>query len=955
MSSESNRLRAAVLMPTYQGMEFLARVLDALRAQRTPFEWEMVVIDSSSNDGTWEFLERARDDFPVPLKLERIHGVEFDHGDTRNLLACRTGAEILVFVTQDAIPASPDWLATLVANFDGSDEVGAAYCRNVPRPDARTLTKIFSEGDPGYQEGRREVRLPEPDVYAELDPHQRRLLYNFNDVASAFRRDLWERHPFPRTPFGEDVLMARAFLEAGYTVVYDDAASVEHSHDYDADETRKRTRIDGEFSAEWLDRICVASASDARALTELLSKQDGARLDELAPELGLAAPEVEVLRAEGRELRAAMFDGLYEGGRTSNRRPSTRMRASGRLELLYVVHGFPPDTWAGTEIYTLGIAREMLRRGHGVTVLTRAPAAGDEPDFTLREEEFEGLRVLRMTHRLDHAGLRESFSKSGPEQVFSRVLDQVRPDVVHFQHLIHTSIGLVDIARRRGLGTVVTCHDYWALCSRVQMIRPDGSICPSNMGSGCYLCVKERGLAHVERVAKLDQIGGGRVLEALAGFLGDEEAAGKLARKASDYTVLRERERDVVEAYAAADLRISPSRFLREKYLESGAFDPHTFLFSDNGMRTDHVEALEKTPDPEGRVRFGFIGSVVWYKGVGTLVEAAAKLAARGFGDRFQVHVHGGFDPETDAHHAEVAATARGAPVSFHGRFDNSRLSEVYRDIDVLVVPSVWYENSPITIHEAFLVETPVVASDIGGMVEFVRDGVDGLRFAVGDAEDLADKLQSLIEDRALLERLQSADWIPIKTLDENGAETEARYRALACVERTVDVSTVGGRHDVAVLAPDASSEGAEFQAPDSMLLRQGASVEYALPSLGAGVYEAELEVLHFEGEDATDLGGTLSLREDSGPARRLAVFESAPRPSDAYRAVRTARFELDAGGGELTLILAGDDPTSGGKSILRFTRLALVHSGATLPNASGGPVSSPTRPEDAAPSEAEC
>ncbi|MEL6713621.1 MAG: glycosyltransferase family A protein, partial [Planctomycetota bacterium] len=315
MSSESNRLRAAVLMPTYQGMEFLARVLDALRAQRTPFEWEMVVIDSSSNDGTWEFLERARDDFPVPLKLERIHGVEFDHGDTRNLLACRTDAEILVFVTQDAIPASRDWLARLVGNFDGNDEVGAAYCRNVPRPDAQTLTKIFSEGDPGYQEGRREVRLPEPDVYAELDPHQRRLLYNFNDVASAFRRDLWERHPFPRTPFGEDVLMARAFLEAGYTVVYDDAASVEHSHDYDAEETRKRTRIDGEFSAEWLDRICIASASDARALTELLSKQDAARLDELALDLGLSAPEIEALRAEGRELRAAMFEGLYEGGR----------------------------------------------------------------------------------------------------------------------------------------------------------------------------------------------------------------------------------------------------------------------------------------------------------------------------------------------------------------------------------------------------------------------------------------------------------------------------------------------------------------------------------------------------------------------------------------------------------------------------------------------------------------
>ena len=908
---DAQRPRAAVLMPTYQGMEFLDRVCDALRAQETDFRWEMVVIDSSSSDGTWEYLRDAAASFPVPLRLERIHGVEFDHGDTRNLLACRTGAEILVFMTQDAIPSGPDWLATLVGNFD-DERVGAAYCRNVPRPDARPLTKIFSEGDPGYQPGRREVRLPEPDVYAAMDPHERRLLYNFNDVASAFRRDLWERHPFPRTPFGEDILMARAFLEAGYTVVYDDAATVEHSHDYDAEETRARTRIDGEFSAEWLDRICVATARDVGVLTDRLSAEDAEKIRAL----GVPADEAAALEREGRELRRATFEGLHEGGRTRRRRPATRMREDARLSLLYVVHGFPPDTWAGTEIYTLNIAKEMQRRGHSVAVLTRAPAAGDEPEFNVREDEFEGLRVLRMTHRLDHANLGESFKKRGPEVVFHRVLAEVRPDVVHFQHLIHTSIGLVDLARAAGAATVVTCHDYWGLCSRVQMIRPDGALCPSNMGSGCYLCVKERALGQVERMKALDAVGGGAVLKTLAAAVRDVGPEG-LQHRVQDYAWTRERERVVPAAYAAADLRISPSRFLRDVYLQSGDFDPHTFLFSDNGMRTDHVEALRKEPDPDGKVRFGFIGSIVWYKGVGVLVDAVRRLGEAGLGDRVHLHVHGGFDPATDAHHAEVAEAAEGAPVTFHGRFDNARLSEVYRDIDVLVVPSLWYENSPITIHEAFLTETPVLASGIGGMAEFVRDGVDGLHFEVGDASDLAAKMRRLVEEPALLEALRGADWIHIKTIEENGAETEARYRALACIVREGAPGVPG----VPLFEPDvtrpAASEGDfEVQGGGRALLRPGSSASYELPALSPGRYRVEVEVMHVDGEASLALGGTLGL-EGSGDAP--AVIDAATAPAGPV--VRRAELDLDGAAGARLRIAA---ETPGGPCTLRFTRLSV-------------------------------
>jgi glycosyltransferase involved in cell wall biosynthesis len=891
-------------MPTWQGMEFLDRVLSALAGQELDLPWDFRAIDSGSQDGTWELLGDWSLRFPVPFARERIQQIEFDHGDTRNLLAARSAGELLVFLTQDAIPSSPRWLATLVANFD-DPKVGGAYCRNVPRPDARPLTRIFSAEDPGYALERRVTRLPDARAYAALNPDERRALYTFQDVASAVRRELWERHPFPRADFGEDVLMARALLEAGFATVYDTEATVEHSHDYDAAETYRRAFVDGRFNAEWLDRLCVVSDKDI----DVLLRRTGARDAAAIAALGYPEAQQRALVEEARVLRCASFQGLQAGGQSARRHARTALRADGRLKVLYVLHGFPPDTWAGTEIYTYNLAHELQRRGHEVVLLARTPARdASEEDFSVREDEFQGLRVLRMVHRLEHGTMRMSYEQPKADAVLRRVLLAERPDLVHFQHLIHTSIGLVQVAQDFGLPTAITCHDYWALCARVQLIRPDGSICPSNMGSGCYLCVKEQGLEHVPRAARFDAAVDG-LLPDLARAARGTTALGALMRaRATEYLDVRAREELVPAAYAACDLRISPSRFLRDKYLESGHFDPHTFLFSDNGMRTDHVQALEKRPDPEGRVRFGFVGTLVWYKGGATLLEAMRLLA----GERCVLRVHGGFEPERDAHHAQLAALAAEAGnVRFEGRFDNARLSDVYAQIDVLIVPSVWYENSPITIHEAFLTRTPVVASDLGGMAEFVREGVDGLLFRVGDAAHLAQVLRRFVREPGLVGEL-SRDFPHVKTIEENAEETEFRYRALCCRDRSAEAGPQTLLEVPAIGA--ARREGpVEQQGAEMLLLRPGgAAVEYELGSLMPGPVQVVVDVLALGCEPDTEHGGRVLV--DGLEVGRLELFRA--RGEDELRSnvfdvelpedVRRLRVEsaIAPGGPEATLRL---------------------------------------------------
>jgi glycosyltransferase involved in cell wall biosynthesis len=463
------------------------------------------------------------------------------------------------------------------------------------------------------------------------------------------------------------------------------------------------------------------------------------------------------------------------------------MPDSDKLRILYVVHGFPPDTWAGTEVYTLHLAQAMQRLGHDVLVLARTDVRDGEREFELREDSFQGLRVLRMPRDVRDQSLRESYRHSHAERVFRDVLAREKPDIVHLQHLLHFSAALPRIARDAGVPNVVTLNDYWTLCARVQFIRPDGVRCDENQELGCLVCVKgknPRRIALARRVLPLARpaVALARAFDRAPLERWEQRGArpSRLARMLRDYDAARERNDFVLDAIAAADLCIAPSRFLREKMLVTGCFDPRRVIHSDYGIASNAASESSATSSAselassDRTVRFGFIGSLVWYKGVDVLVRAMGELAR----SRCVLHVHGEFKPDSDAHHAQLARLAKGARVEFHGRFANERIADVYRGIDVLVVPSIWFENSPITIHEAFIHHTPVVTSNIGGMAELVTDGVDGLHFEVGDSEHLATVLKRFVDEPGLVAQL-SQKFPRIKTIDENARELEQHYRAL--------------------------------------------------------------------------------------------------------------------------------------------------------------------------------
>jgi glycosyltransferase involved in cell wall biosynthesis len=223
-----------------------------------------------------------------------------------------------------------------------------------------------------------------------------------------------------------------------------------------------------------------------------------------------------------------------------------------------------------------------------------------------------------------------------------------------------------------------------------------------------------------------------------------------------------------------ASLITSPSAFVRDRFADNG-FPAGRILLTDYG--TSHQWLTDFQPRPSPHLRFGFVGSVMRHKGVHTLIEAFNRLAP----DGVELHIFGdpGFAPE---YYAEMEALAQHPSIHFRGRFENDQVGQTLSELDVMVVPSIWYENAPITIHEARLAGIPVIGSRAGGTPEFVDHNVSGLLFEPGDVDDLCAQMQRLIAEPGLLDRLRRGVR-PVKTMHENAREFESIYTNLIAGE----------------------------------------------------------------------------------------------------------------------------------------------------------------------------
>lgn len=839
-------MKVSIVIPTWNGEDEVGECLRGVFAQHVDFEIEVIVIDSSSRDRTPEIVKA------FPVRFVSIPQRDFDHGDTRNYGAMLATGDFIVFLVQDAYPLRRDWLNQLISNF--SDEsVAGVFCRIVPRPTAGLLVLKGVHGDLCFSEYRTENQITDPAKYLSMDPLERRIFVNYNDVASAMRRDVWERLPYARVQFGEDLLWAKSALEAGYKIVFDPDAPVVHSHEYDAKTLRKRTRIDAWLNRAYLDRVCMRRQRDVFIMTQRVALADR-----------------EFLKAQGvsrfKRLKLSLlsywyhfleFQGFLEGSRTKDRLLAPRAVDSTKLKILFVVHGFPPETFAGTEVLTLSLAKALVRRGHDVTVFHRV---GDPSlkNYELRESTWDGLRVIQIANHLQFRNIEETYKNPEVEARFREVLDRVRPDVVHFEHMIHLSATLPRICRERGIGSIVTLNDFWFRCPKVQLIRPNQQLCSDKPPIlGCAACVANLP-QHVNWLRAVSRPFRGLLHRLSARYNALVKKSPKWFRKhASDVANIVQRPATMLEHLLEADFVIAPSPFLRNKMIEAGV-PKSRLIVSDYGMEDGWLENYRRTEN-NGKVRFGFIGSLVWYKGLETLGRAFARLTE----SNAELHIYGDTEglPEFKTTRARIEEVVHRPGLHFHGRYDSKKLAEVLGSIDVLVVPSIWYENSPLAIHEAFQAGIPVLVSNLGGMADLVVDGKGGLRFQPGDDADLARVMRRFLVEPKLAATLV-ANAPHVKSISENAAEMEIKYKQA--------IGQQLAHKELCILAPPSyqrSHGQVEKQGGDSVLLRPdqngGAWVEYDVMTGEPMLVDLRVRTQHFAGERDVWLGGEVMVNGD--------------------------------------------------------------------------------------------
>jgi len=418
------------------------------------------------------------------------------------------------------------------------------------------------------------------------------------------------------------------------------------------------------------------------------------------------------------------------------------------MRILQTVHQYPPRNVGGTEMYTQNLSRALQARGHDVTVFHRGKPL-PEPAVETSRDAY-GVQVQTYREKMPAGSARlllRSFRNRPLESAFDELIAREEPNVVHFQHLKDLSVALPCLAHSRDIVTVLSLHDYWYMCPNAQLIQwANGRTCRGpKLWLNCgYLCAARRA-------------GWPMVL-----------FPGPLASVLFAYRHLALR-----RVLSVADLVVCPSEFARSLFIRRG-FPAAKLITCENGIEPPGCGGL-RVRHSNDVIHFLYLGSIAWQKGVHVLVEAFNRVGAPGA--RLTICGDETVFPDYSRSLRRLASES----VEFRGPLTRAQVWASLASADAVVVPSLWYEVSPLVIQESFAAGVPVIASRIGALTEKVRDGVDGFLFPAGDANELAHLLRRVAMDPSILHGL-TGNLPAVKTVADCAEEMEALYER--CLRR---------------------------------------------------------------------------------------------------------------------------------------------------------------------------
>lgn len=310
---------------------------------------------------------------------------------------------------------------------------------------------------------------------------------------------------------------------------------------------------------------------------------------------------------------------------------------------------------------------------------------------------------------------------------FQFFMDEFRPDIVHFHHLNHFGVEAIALIKSRYKRTkiVLTLHDYYLICANDGlMFTTAGACCTSPQPSDCSRCFPS-----VPSVQ------------------------------------FRARHLNVQRHLDLVDQLIAPSAFLKGKFVEWGVPESRIQVVRNGWPITPQRSTVSDQPHIG---RFALTGNLRETKGTLVALRAFNEALARYSDAEMLLDVFGAplYQPSEFVDAVDEEVRRAEGRIQLHGSYRSAETGSLLARSAWVLVPSLWWENAPLVVNEAFGVGRPVICSDIGGMAEAVTDGVDGIHVRTGDVGAWSEALSRAAQDSALWKKLSGGIVSP-RTLDQ--------------------------------------------------------------------------------------------------------------------------------------------------------------------------------------------
>lgn len=381
--------------------------------------------------------------------------------------------------------------------------------------------------------------------------------------------------------------------------------------------------------------------------------------------------------------------------------------------ILYVVHNFPPFWYGGTENYVLELVHEMRSKGQDVHVLF-PHTDSDQIAPEMRYKSYQGVTTIQMWYDPE---MYNQYMDSGGEQVqkmLSAFLKANHYSFVHIQHAQNVPFAIGSILQNLKIPYAVTLHDFTFMCHRNHLFHyRDNKICGGPEKAKCTDC-----LFHLfERSAE------GNQHEIVQNALVDRNSRAK-------------------ELLAAAKYITAPSTFVKEEFEQNGFIEKNKIKVAPLGLK--EIEKVSKKT-PKDMLVFGFLGNFTGLKNPDILYEAFKKVTGK-----TRLKIWGNGLPKELHELNQYCENEQRA--KYFGTYTPNELSTILSQVDVVVLPSR-IESYSLVVREALMVQTPVIAASVGGILDVVDDGKNGWLFDPADLDQLTQIMQKLVDNPVLVKQ----------------------------------------------------------------------------------------------------------------------------------------------------------------------------------------------------------